>query len=121
VRVSRERFKRELNGGATERAIGLLRRTIADFHELDRELRAAETRAGLDVSADLGLVDRLARLGYSERACTRVADMLAALNDIKNGRPISRRARAILSEREAARQSADRQLAAILAERLRRP
>ncbi len=115
--VSRDEIERELNASEADRAIGLLRRTNADFEEIERELQAAEKRKGLEIAPDIPLVSRLARLGYSERDLNTVMEMLAALDDLRNGRPISERARAMLSNREAARRSADQQLAAIIERR----
>ncbi len=57
----REHVERNLSG------TGLLRRTIADFREIERELQAAEKRVGLKVSTDSLLIGRLARIRYSMR------------------------------------------------------
>ena len=86
--VSRDEIERELNASEADRAIGLLRRTNADFEEIERELQAAEKRKGLEIAPDIPLVSRLARLGYSERDLNTVMEMLAALDDLRNGRPI---------------------------------
>ena len=114
---SRAEFERELKLSDAEKATGALRRIVADFDEIDRELRAAEKRAGLEVAPDIPLVDRMARLGYSERSRTAVGEMIAALNDIRRQRALSEQAQAILANREAAMRSADQQLAAILVAR----
>ena len=52
----------EINGSDTERAVGVLRRAIADFRDIERELRAAEARAGYETGSAIPLVKRLARL-----------------------------------------------------------
>ena len=44
---SRAEFERKLKLSDAEKAAGALRRIVADFDEIDRELRAAEKRAGL--------------------------------------------------------------------------
>ncbi len=115
--VNREDIERELNLSDRERAVAVLRRTVADFGEIDRELRAAEKRAGLEVGPDIPVVDRMAKLGYSEEARRTVAEMIGALNDMRRRRKISERTKAMLADREAAILSANEQLAAILAAR----
>ncbi len=117
MRVKREDIERELNLSDRERAAAVLRRTVADFGEVDRELRAAEKRAGLEVGPDIPVVERMAKLGYSEEARRTVAEMIGALNDMRRRRNISQRTKAMLADREAAIRSADEQLAAILAAR----
>ena len=47
---SRAEFERELKLSDAEKATGALRRIVADFDEIDRELQAAEKRAGLEVA-----------------------------------------------------------------------
>ena len=89
--VSRDDIEREINGSDTGRAVGLLRRAIADFRDIERELQAAEKRAGFAAGPAIPLVERLARLGYSERDCATVTELMAALDDIRNGRPMSER------------------------------
>lgn len=115
----RKQIERASKGTNVERAMHLLRHTIADFEEIEREVQAAERRARLEVAPDLRLIDRMARLGFSKHAIDEVTEMLGALDDIKNGRPLSRRAQAILSDLMTAIRSADQQLAAILAARRR--
>jgi hypothetical protein len=117
MRVKREDIERELNLSDRERAAAVLRRTVADFGEIDRELRAAEKRAGLEVGPDIPVVDRMAKLGYSEEARRTVAEMIGALDDMRRRRKLSQRTKTMLADREAAILSANQQLAAILAAR----
>ncbi len=115
--IRRRDIERELHGGELEKATGLLHRALADFADIERELQAAERRAGLAISSDMPLLERMARLGFSERDRNTVAVMLAALWDMRSCRPISEQAEAILAQRRAAKESADRQLAAVIARR----
>ena len=115
--IRRQDIERELHSSELEKAAGLLHRALADFADIERELQAAERRAGLAISPDMPLLERMARLGFSERDRTVVALMLAALWDLRSCRPISEQAEAILSKRTAAREFADRQLADVIARR----
>jgi hypothetical protein len=114
---SQEKIVLDLIACETRTAIEKLLRTVADFNATERELQEAERRAGLEVAPRLPVVDRMARLGFSDRTRNTIREMLAALDDVMNGRPMSKAALAILCERRSAAKSADQQLAAIVGRR----
>jgi hypothetical protein len=114
---NQEKLALELLARETKTAIEKFVRVVADFNATERELQEAERRAGLEVAPQLPVLDRMARLGFSDRTRDTIREMLAALGDVANGRRMSGSALAILRQRRNASQSADRQLAAIAAAR----
>jgi hypothetical protein len=107
----------ELVAGETKTAIDMLSQTIADFKHVEQDLEAAERRAGLEATPHVSIIERMVRLGFSDRTLGVVGEMLSALDDIRHGRAIPQSALNVLRERRAARHSADHQLAAIAARR----
>jgi hypothetical protein len=112
--ATREQIALELIAREAKTVIEMLHRTIVDFDSVERGLQEAERRAGLDVAPRLPIIERMARLGFSERTRHTVKQMLAAFYEVKNGRPMPASALAMIAERRAASESADRQLAAIV-------
>jgi hypothetical protein len=111
---SREEIEAELNTSEKDRAIDALRRTVEDFIELEAQITAEEERAGFEREhPNAPLVDRLERLGYRKATRDRIAGLFDAIEDLRNGRPVSPQIKAMLAKEEAAIQSAGDQIAAI--------
>jgi hypothetical protein len=118
---SQEKVALELIARETKTVIEKFLHTVADFNAAERELQEAERRAGLEVAPQLPVLDRMARLGFSDRTRDTIREMLAALDDVMNGRPMSKAALAILCERRSAAKFVEQQLAAIVGRRRESP
>jgi hypothetical protein len=97
-------------------AIDALRRTVEDISELEAHITAEEERAGfLRAHPNAPLVDRLEQLGYRKATRDRIAGLFDAIEDLRQGRPISSQIKALLAAEEVAIQRAGDQIAAIAA------
>jgi hypothetical protein len=91
-----------------ERAVYWLRRVV-------RQLDVLEEVTGLARShPDMPLIDRLARLGCSKTACDELETLLNAVDNLKQGRPLTPDIQRLIAECEAAEHFANGQRAAIV-------
>ena len=91
-----------------ERAVYWLRRVV-------RQLDVLEEVTGLARShPDMPLIDRLARLGCSKTACDELKALLNAVDNLKQGSPLTPGIQRLLAECEAAENFANGQRAAIV-------
>ena len=110
---SREEIEAGLNTSEKDRAIDALLRTVEDFIDLEAQITAEEERAGFKPeNPNVPLVDRLERLGYRKATRDRIAGLFDAIEDLRNGRPVSPEIKAMLAKEEAAIQSAGDRIAA---------
>jgi hypothetical protein len=98
----------------TQKAVRLLRETLVEIEEFEKQLATAEKAAGLGYAPKMPIIERMVRLGCSKAACDRVAEALTLMSTLERGRPLPGQLRTLLAEQAAAEQSADSQLAAIV-------
>src|SRR6516165_4793991 len=99
---------RKLHMSDGERAVYWLRRVV-------RQLDVLEEVTGLARShPDMPLIDRLARLGCSKTACDELETLLNAVDNLKQGRPLTPDIQRLIAECEAAEHFANGQRAAIV-------
>jgi hypothetical protein len=94
----------------TQKAVRQLREALADIEEFEDQLDAAEEAAGLDQMPEMPAVERMGRLGCSEAACDRVAELLNSTSTLEK---LSGQLQGFLAEQPTADRSADNQLAAV--------
>ena len=91
-----------------ERAVYWLRRVV-------RQLDVLEEVTGLArLHPDMPLIDRLARLGCSETTCDELEALLNAVDNLKQGSPLTPDIQRLLAECEAAEHFANGRRAAIV-------
>ena len=91
-----------------ERAVYWLRRVV-------RQLDVLEEVTGLArLHPDMPLIDRLARLGCSKTACDELETLLNAVDNLKQGSPLTPDIQRLIAECEAAEHFANGQRAAIV-------
>ena len=91
-----------------ERAVYWLRRVVGQLDVLEEVTGLAR------VHPDMPLIDRLARLGCSKTACDELETLLNAVDNLKQGSPLTPDIQRLIAECEAAEHFANGQRAAIV-------
>jgi hypothetical protein len=114
---TREDIEAELNQTPTQKFARELADALLDIDEIEEMIANAEKVRGLKASPEMPIAERMARLGCPKDDCDRVAELIEALPTLRAGQPLPERLERSIKEYDAAEQSADDQLAAIVARR----
>ena len=114
--TEREKIEAELQIGEHERfAAADLRQVMGDLDDLEADLAALQDKAGLPrFDRSKPLTEWLTILDISKELIERVRVCLDTVEAIREGREPPKRAKALLAERDSAKQSALAQLDAIV-------
>jgi hypothetical protein len=95
---TREEIEAELNETDTQKAVRLLRETLVEIEEFEKQLATAEKTACLGYAPKMPIIERMVRLGCSKAACNRVAEALTLMSTLERGRPLAGQLRTLLAD-----------------------
>jgi len=114
MQTKREKIKAELRMTDVEKVAAELMQVIAEIDEIDVHIGEAEDVLGLRRSSPAErIADRLERIGVCKVGVALIERLFVMLDEVRGGTP-SAETKAFLAKREAAEESATRQLSAIV-------